>query len=398
MTRQERAGPWPRVLFLDHAAAMGGAEWMLLDLARAYGTASHGGARAVVLLEDGPFRRHLEAAGVPVEVVSAPAAVLGVRRGGSVFAGLLAAPGVLATAARLARRARRYEVLYANSQKALVVGAVAARLARRPLVWHLHDMLTADHFSGARRRLAIGLANRFTVRVVCNSEATAEAFAAAGGDARLTRVVYNGISPAPFDAVSDEAARALRAGLGLDERPLAGVFSRLAPWKGQHVLLDALDRLPDWQALVVGDALFAEDRAYAEALRARVAEPALAGRVHFLGFRDDVSALMKVCDAIVHTSVTPEPFGRVIVEGMLARRPVVAADAGGAREIVEDGRTGRLVAPGNAEALGAALRALQADPAAARRMVEVGRTEACRRFSEAAMVEGVGDALSELVR
>jgi glycosyltransferase involved in cell wall biosynthesis len=352
------------VLFVDHAAAMGGAEWMLLDLARAYGDPHDAptggpqgeGARAVVLLEEGPFRRHLEQAGVPVAVVAAPSAVHGVRRGGGLAASLRAAPGVAATASRLARRARRYDVVYANSQKALVVGAVAARLAWRPLVWHLHDLLTADHFSRARRRLAVGLANRFAARVVCNSEATAAAFAAAGGDRRRTRVVYNGIRASAFDAVTDAETQALRRRLGVDARPLVGVFSRLAPWKGQHVLLDALDRLPGWQALLVGDALFAEDGPYAAALRARAAAPGLAGRVHFLGFRDDVPALVKACDVVAHTSVAPEPFGRVIVEGMLAGRPVVAADAGGAREIVEDGRTGRLVAPGDAGALAAALR------------------------------------------
>src|SRR5690606_19222627 len=106
----------PRVLFVDHTAAMGGAELMLLDLARAYGDAG-----AVALLADGPLRTHLEAVGVAVEVVAAPAAVHGVRRGGGALSGLAAVPGVLRTALRLARRARPFGALYANSQKALVV-------------------------------------------------------------------------------------------------------------------------------------------------------------------------------------------------------------------------------------------------------------------------------------
>ena len=364
------AGGAPRVLFVDHAAVMGGAEHSLLSLAKGYS-----GERAVVLLADGPFRGHLEAAGVPVEVVAASAAVHGAGRSGGGFSGFAAAPGVVATALRLAQRARRYDVLYANSQKAFVVGAVAARLARRPLVWHLRDILTADHFSEARRRLVVRLANRFAARVVCNSRATADAFVEAGGADRLTRVVYNGIGAAPFDAVTDDEARALRRSLELDERPLVGTFSRLAPWKGQHVLLDALRRLPGWQALVVGDALFAEDRAYAEALHAEAARPDLAGRVHFLGFRDDVPALVKVCDAVAHTAVAPEPFGRVIVEGMLAERPVVATDAGGACELIEDGETGRLVPP------------------ATRRIARAGRAVARQRFTEYAMVKGVEGVL-----
>ena len=388
-----RPTPLPSVFFLDHAAVMGGAEWSLLALATAYG-----GERTVVLLEDGPFRRHLAKAGVPVAVEAASSTVRGVGSGGGLFSGLRAGPGVLALAARLARRARRYDVLYANSQKALVVGAVAAGLSRRPLVWHLRDILTADHFSTSRRNLAVGLANRFATCVVCNSRATADAFMHSGGDPKRVRVVYNGIAPEPFDAVSEADAQALRATLGLDARPVVGVFSRLAPWKGQHVLIDALETLPDWQAIVVGDALFAEDAAYAARLRSRAGAPSLAGRVHFLGFRDDVPALVRACDAVAHTSTAPEPFGRVIVEGMLAVRPVVATDAGGAREIITDGETGRLVTPGDAAALAAALDALTDDPGRARALAEAGRADAFARFSERAMVGGVEAVVGEVAR
>ena len=75
---------------------------------------------------------------------------------------------------------------------------------------------------------------------------------------------------------------------------------------------------------------------------------------------------------IVHTSTAPEPFGRVIVEGMLAGRPVIASDAGGAAEIVENGDSGLLTPPGDPTLLAGALRRLLADPLFARRLADAG--------------------------
>jgi len=92
-----------------------------------------------------------------------------------------------------------------------------------------------------------------------------------------------------------------------------GVFSRLSYWKGQHVLLEAMRELPGVHALLAGEALFGETE-YIAQLKALVSLPELAGRIHWLGFRSDVPALMATCNIVVHTSTEPEPFGR-IVEG-----------------------------------------------------------------------------------
>ena len=127
---------------------------------------------------------------------------------------------------------------------------------------------------------------------------------------------------------------------------------------------------PEVQVVLVGDALFGED-AYVERLKLRAAKPDLAGRVHFLGFQQDVPRLMRAMDVIVHCSTAPEPFGLVIVEGMLARRPVIASAAGGALEIMT-GESGLLVAPGDATALRSAITRLLENPELARRLAEEG--------------------------
>ena len=377
-----------RVLFLDHAGVLGGAELYLLDLAPSFE-----GSR-VLLFSDGPFRERLAQAGVDVELVETSGAVTGVSREDRGGGGVRAVPGLLRLVGQVARRARRFDVIFANSQKAFVVGALAGAAARRPVVWCLHDILTAEHFSPLNRALVVALANRLSAQVIANSQATADAFRAGGGRAPV-RVVHNGLDPAPFRAVTPAEVASLRAALGLGDAPVVSVFSRLSPWKGQHVLLEALPQLPGVHALFVGEALFGE-AAYAHELRAQAAALGLESRVHFLGFRRDVPALMALSDVVLHTSTSPEPFGRVIAEGMLAGRPVIAARAGGAKEVLGEGASGVFVEPGNVQALAEATRHLLAHPEEARALAEAGRARATAHFSLQAMIDSVRACLREV--
>jgi glycosyltransferase involved in cell wall biosynthesis len=246
-------------------------------------------------------------------------------------------------------------------------------------------------------RAAITLANLRAARVITNSRATAAAFMAAGGHASLVRVVHNGIDPAPFDAVTPGTAADTRAALGVPaDAFVVALFGRFHPWKGQQVLLTALPALPAVHALFVGAPLFGEE-AFESALRAQAAKLGVADRAHFLGFRSDVPELMRASDVVAHASVYPEPFGRVIVEGMLARKPVIATRDGGVGEIVTDGETGILVPPNDAAALTKAIALLRAEPARAAAIAARGAAHARESFSVESMVRGVDAALEGLV-
>ena len=373
----------PRILFVDHVGVLGGAELSLLDIAAHFKDTSR-----VVLFSDGPFRHRLEEADVRVEVLTASRKMTQVSREGGFLHDLQAAPAVLGQAWKLARLARRYDVLYANSQKSMITAALAGQIARRPVIWHLRDLMTEEHFSPAHRAITTLLSRLFIDLVIANSQATRDVFVQNGGQAPRAVTVHNGIDPAPFRQVEDEAVAQLRDELGLRDVRVVGVFSRLAEWKGQHVLLEALPHLPpDVHALFVGGALFQEDQRYADRLRREAERLGLQDRVHFLGFRDDIPHLLHLTDVVVHTSTAPEPFGRVIVEGMMARRPVVATQAGGAVEILDEGRTGHLVPPGDANALARTLGDLLAHPGEAAQLAEAGAAAALARFSLGAMMD-----------
>lgn len=380
-----------RILFVDHAAVLGGGELCLLDIAV--------GLRdrcAVALFESGPFESRLVEEGVRIVRVNTGSALKDVKKD-SRIPSRRAVLAMVSASARLAREARNFSVLYANSPKSFLACAAAGVMARRPVIWHLHDILDTTHFSAANIRLLVATANSAAARVVANSAATADAFVAVGGARHLLRVIHNGISAAPFDALAATVRADVRRALGVStDAFVVGSFSRLHPWKGHRTLFDALATLPAIHAIVVGGALFSGEDAYAAELRTRAAAAEFGGRIHLLGARTDIPELMSACDVVAHTSIWPEPFGRVVVEAMLAERPIIATNAGGVPEIVTDHVTGLLVPPGDAGRLAEAIHALQTDPLRARAMARAGNVEARRRFTREEMIVAVAHVVDEV--
>jgi glycosyltransferase involved in cell wall biosynthesis len=377
-----------RILVVNHAAVLGGAEMILLDVVR------HLGDRcSVLLLSDGPLRERLAAQGTAVDLLQAGAGMMGVRRGAGKLRALASMPSVALLVARLVGRARKADLLYANSQKAAVVVLLAAVLARRPAVWHMHDILSAEHFAGLQRRVVVRLARLARARMIVISEVARQSVVAAGCDPARVTVVPNGIDPASFDTTRRDAPHTLRSELGLGTAPVVALFGRLAPWKGQHVLLAALRRLPGVHALIVGDALFGEDT-YKARLAADAEAPDLAGRVHLLGHRADVPELMQAADLVVHCSVAPEPFGRVIVEAMLAGKPVLASAHGASRELLGADYEG-LVPPGDPASLAHAIETVLSWPDARRRtVVATNAVRAREKFSLDRMMRDIDEVIA----
>ncbi len=373
--RAEPAASAPRILAVDQSGVLGGAELSLLEIVKALRSRIE-----VILFDDGPFRTALDKAGVSVEVLDAGALRSVRKQGGSLPKGA-ALKGLLSLVRATAKRARSAQVIYANTQRAMVIGAVAGKLAKRPVVWHLRDIVSPEHFGGKQLAIIKWCARLGLTHVIANSAASARAFAELTHfDDKRIDVVFNGISAAPFDALREVPQATLRERLKLPaDAFLVGSFSRLARWKGQHVLLEAMVLNPHMHAVLVGAPLFGEDQ-YEIELHAFVAAHKLGDRVHFLGFQHDIPACMCAVDAVVHTSITPEPFGRVIVEGMLAQRPVVAARAGGVLEIVDDYENGMLCTPGDAHALADALAELRSNDELRARLVKNGYKTALSRF------------------
>ena len=147
--------------------------------------------------------------------------------------------------------------------------------------------------------------------------------------------------------------------------------------------------------MIIGEPfLTSDDRRYAGELKALASTPALAGRVEFLGQRDDIPLIMQAADVIVHTSVAPEPFGRVVAEGMLSGRAVIASRAGGPTEMIRNGETGWLFAPGDAGELASTIQHVLAMPDRGRATGLLASAEASKRYSLSSVLEQTDRLLS----
>ena len=179
--------------------------------------------------------------------------------------------------------------------------------------------------------------------------------------------------------VVDRAAR---------DRFVVGMVGRIAPWKGQHVFLEAFANAfgaGREVAVIVGDAMFGEAEVrYGAELRVLAGALGIADRVEFRGFCEDVWAELELMDVLVHASTTPEPFGQVIVEAMLAGVPVVAAAGGGPSEIVTDDVDGILYTPGDVESLAQALQRLRGDARVRQQLSDAARIRAAQFSPQAA--------------
>ncbi|TSA32224.1 MAG: glycosyltransferase family 1 protein [Verrucomicrobiaceae bacterium] len=378
-----------RMLFIDQSGQPGGAELCLADVAE-----SMGGTSRVLLLSPGPFEDMLRARGIPCGVLPIPSGLSSVGKSASPFDYIRMAPKLAGFLSALRHEVRNCDILYLNTAKALLLGAAVA--FGKPVVFHLHDLLTPDHFSSLNLRLIVLAANR-SRGVIANSRATADAFRAAGGRTPV-HVIPNGFDPERFSPRPDEELITLRRSTGIGKAPVAAVFGRISRWKGQDVLLRAAAMIPELVVWVVGEAVFTgDDRAYAGELKALASGSALQGRVFFLGHRDDIPQLMQAADVIVHTSVAPEPFGRVVVEGMLSGRPVIASRAGGPSEIIQDGVTGWLFEPGNSGELASLLRKVRDSPSRGRDEGLLASLEARKQYALPAVIEQTRRALNLMI-
>ncbi len=265
----------------------------------------------------------------------------------------------LPAALRLARviRASGADVVHlGNGLRANFDGFLACRLTRTPCVCHVKGF---EKYSDRERRAA------GSVDALVSMTKAVDAHCAANGvRGRRNLVIYDALDEAAYRPSSDAAA--VRAELKLAPSALVvGVAGNIQEWKGQLVLVEAMrlvvDAIPNAQALIIGGVHRAGGD-YAQRLQERIAELRLTDHVMTTGFRSDIADVMNALDVVVHTSVRPEAFGRVILEGMLLAKPVVATNAGGVPELIQDGQTGFLTEPGDAATLAQRLQTLLQDP------------------------------------
>ncbi len=265
-------------------------------------------------------------------------------------------------------RNERADILHTHGHFAV---NVVGRLAGTTVISHMHieNAFRSGRGRGAQIRLDNWTARR-CVAIIAVSDSTREALLAQGYPAEKVVAIHNGVEPAAAVAPAfDESA------------PLLLEVARLCDVKGQRELIQALAQLEQRDAvlLLAGEDLEAGG-AFRRGLEQEAASLGMSNRVRFLGYRDDVPALLEAADVFVLPSwVEGLPLG--VLDAMARGKPVVASAVGGTPELVADGKTGLLVPPRDVAALARALDELLRDPERAQRLGEAGRTRALDEFS-----------------
>lgn len=168
--------------------------------------------------------------------------------------------------------------------------------------------------------------------------------------------------------------------------PVVGVIGNIKEWKGQHVAIEAIKHIrskyPDIKCLIVGDtSKLVKDIAYYRYLKKMVDDNNLSSNIKFTGFRNDIPDIISILDILLHTSTEPEPFGLVLLEGMIYSKPVIATAHGGPLEIIEDGISGCLVEPNNPMELAGKIDYLLSNKEVSRVIIESARKRVIEHFN-----------------
>ena len=366
-----------RVMLFDHTAQLGGGEIALLEMVAQFDRTKV--TPIVVVASEGLLPERMRPI-AETHVLPLDAEVVQARKddlGSGASAVAKQVSKSLSYILKLARfmRENRIDLVHTNSLKADILGGVAAKLARRPLIWHVRDRIEDDYLPRPVVQIFRLLARTLPNFIIGNSKATLATLHV--GDRIATQDVASGVDLSTFGpskAVDD----------GNRETLDVGIIGRLCEWKGQHIFLRAAAKIqsefPSARFKIIGAPLFGEE-AYAEELRQLSRSLGLENVVDFMGFRSDVRQLIPKLDLVVHASTTGEPLGQVILQGMAAGKPVIATAGGGVLEIVEDGVTGILVPMGDVDGMATAMRRILASADIGGEMGKLGRRRVEIRYT-----------------
>ena len=225
----------------------------------------------------------------------------------------------------------------------------AAKLLRRKCITHQRGFIQV----GRIEKIIVKLFDK----IICISKAI-ETNLKENGIRNNLATIYNTIDTNDFKSKITNDSNCVRKKIGIEgHSPIIGMVGNFHEWKGQIVVIRAVDKLrlkyKKIVCLIIGGVStnFKNNILYYEKVKKEIDDKKLGKNVIITGYRPDVANLINALDVMIHASIEPEPFGRVIIEGMSLKKPVIATDLGGAREIIEDGISGILVPPNSPNVL-----------------------------------------------
>lgn len=271
---------------------------------------------------------------------------------------------------------RDLDLLHANSlAMGRILGVVASQVPC-PTTAHLRDIMRLS-------RAAVADLNRHT-RLFAVSRVTETFHVAQGVDADRIVTLYNGIDTDEFAPRPKTGWLHRELGLPADHL-LAGTIGQICLRKGHNHLAQAAvllkDRFPHLHFLVIGQrhSIHPETVQFDEQVTSTFADAGMADRLHRLGIRDDIPALLNELDLLIHPALQ-EPLGRVLLEAAGSGTPIVATNVGGTEEILEHNHSAWLVSPGSPASLAEGMTRLLMDASLCQKLATAARETILQRF------------------
>jgi glycosyltransferase involved in cell wall biosynthesis len=346
----------------------------------------------VVLEHEGPLKEILLSKGI--QVIKAP--VMKLTRKRMSLTGMLGlGADMISGLIRLRRATRKMDITLVHSNSiAVFMGGFYAFFFRKKHLWHVHEIVEHPKVvANAYPRFVSMLADR----IVFNSRATYDNFfRRIPSVEKKSTIVHNGVrrgipatSPDQIAKIRGEKFKSVEGDI------VIGLIGRISRLKGQLLLLESFSELCKKHANVrlvyIGSTPPGQNH-FGENLSKRIEELNLTDKVSVLDFKSNLWPYYDAMDIVVVPSTEPESFGLVAAEAMLSLRPVIGSGFGGLTEVIEDGKTGFLFAPGNASDLTTKLEMLISNPALREQFGREGKARTTQLFSPEKYHKGMADA------
>ena len=321
-----------KILFINGTNNIGGGELSLLSIVKYYNKNC-----SVVSFDKGDYTYLLNKNDIDSIILKHAQDLLNIKRENGIFSLFFKLKTFLLTILELRNLYKNYDIIYCNSQKAILLGLLAGIGIRKKFIIHVRDMMDNPNISKLQKGIFTLLVNLKKPIVIANSKATKIALENIGIKQKIN-VIYNGIT-IPQKNYNKT-----------NEKFIVAMFSRISHWKGQEYFIEAVNNIKDnlnckdIEFWIVGDAVMGtEEERYKKKLLKMIKAYNLKNEIKLFGFVENPLDYMKDIDVLLLPSIYPEPFGRVVVEAMLLKKVVIATNQGGVTEIIENDVSGILV-------------------------------------------------------
>jgi glycosyltransferase involved in cell wall biosynthesis len=369
------------ILFIHQSAELYGSDKTLLLLLKNLDKSKY--KPIVILPFDGPLKDALESE--KIEVVIAP--VLKLYRKLFTPKNIFGFFGDINKAFKIINELHskhQFDLIYSNTL-AVLLGIMYAWKNNIKHLWHVHEIIEKPKvFNKGFKKLLALKSNSF---IVYNSKATQLFWETNSKISKKGLVIWNGIDVNITEISASEVLEIRTNKFLLQSNEIViALVGRISRWKGQMILLEAFNKLAQKTEnikLIFVGAPPPNQENFQYDLEDRIKTYHLESKVLILPFQNDIHKIWQAIDIAVVPSTEQEPFGMVAIEAMLAKKPIVASNHGGLKEIILQNETGFLVTPNREQELISALEKLIQSELLRKQMGENGQQRVIKEFSVA---------------